>query len=83
MPRQHEGHGEIMCTTQTQQFLSHQCQYKLVPAPGPVAQMRGLVWKQQDQYASIYIDQYLGLGFAYLQKATTTEDTLQGKHAFE
>ena len=33
------------------------------PAPGLIAQMTGFITKQQYKYATVYVDQYLGLSF--------------------
>jgi len=53
------------------------------PVPGLIAQMTGFLTKQRYRYATIYVDHYSGLGFVYLQKTASVEETLMGKKAFE
>ena len=53
------------------------------PTPGLVAQMTGFITKQRYRYATVYVDQATSLGFVFLQKTSTVEETLQGKRAFE
>ena len=51
--------------------------------PGLVVQMTGFLTKKRYKYATLYIDQATGLGFTYLHKTDTAEETLAGKRAFE
>ena len=53
------------------------------PTPGLVAQMTGTLTKQRYKCATIYVDQYSGLGYVYLQKSTDADETIKGKKAFE
>ena len=49
------------------------------PTPGLIAQMMGFITKQQYKYATVYVDQYLGLSFVYLQQTASAAETLEGK----
>lgn len=51
--------------------------------PGLIAQMIGKPPTQQYTCATVYVDQASSLGFVYLQKSASAEETLQGKEAFE
>lgn len=53
------------------------------PTPGFVAQMTGILTKQRYTCATIYVDQYSGLGYVYLQKSSKADETIKGKRAFE
>ena len=53
------------------------------PTPGLVAQMTGILTNKRYKYATVYVDQASRLGYTYLQKTTTAEETIQGKVAFE
>ncbi|CAJ1929171.1 unnamed protein product [Cylindrotheca closterium] len=53
------------------------------PTPGLVAQMTGILTKKRYTCATIYVDQCSGLGFVYLQKSTSADETIMGKTAFE
>ena len=53
------------------------------PSPGFIAQMTGILTKQRYKYATVYVDQYSGLSYVYLQKTATAEETILGKKAFE
>ena len=53
------------------------------PTPGLIAQMTGFITKQWYKYATVYVDQYLGLSFVYLQCTASSAETLDGKRAFE
>ena len=53
------------------------------PAPGLVAQMTGILAKKRYKCATVYVDQYSGLGYVYLQKSTDADETIKGKRAFE
>ena len=45
--------------------------------------MTGFLTTKRYRYATVYVDQYSGLSFVYLQKTATVKETLQGKHVFE
>ena len=53
------------------------------PTPGLIAQMTGFLTTKRYRYATIYVDQFSQLGFVYLQKTATAEETVEGKKAFE
>lgn len=53
------------------------------PTPGFVAQMTGILTTKRYKYATVYVDQSSGLGFTYLQKTASAEETLQSKRSFE
>ena len=45
--------------------------------------MTGFITKQRYKYATVYVDQYSGLSFVYLQRTASAAETLEGKWAFE
>ena len=51
------------------------------PMPGLIAQMTGLLTKKRYKYATVFVDQFLGLGFVYLQKEVSVEETVEAKNA--
>ena len=53
------------------------------PVPGLIAQMTGFITKQRYKYATVYIDQYSGFSFVYLQRTASAQETLQSKQAME
>ena len=53
------------------------------PTPGLIAQLKGKLLKSRYTAATVYVDQYSGYGYVYLQKSTTAAETLEGKKAFE
>ena len=53
------------------------------PAPGFVAQIVGILTRKRYKYATVYVDQASRLGYVYLQKTSTANETLKGKLAFE
>ena len=53
------------------------------PVPGLVAQMTGFLTKQHYRYATVFVDQATRLGYVYLQKSATAEETILAKQAFE
>ena len=53
------------------------------PTPGLVAQLTGKLTKKRYKYATVYVDQFSGLGFVYLQKTASADETIEGKRAFE
>jgi hypothetical protein len=50
---------------------------------GLVAQMTGILTTARYKYATVYVDQGSRLGYTYLQKSATAEETIKGKIAFE
>jgi hypothetical protein len=53
------------------------------PTPGLIAQLSGFLTTNKYGYVTVYIDHTSRLGFVYLQKGTTADETLEGKIAFE
>ena len=53
------------------------------PVPGLIAQMTGFITKQRYKYATVYIDQFSGFSFVYLQRTASAQETLQSKQAME
>ncbi len=53
------------------------------PTPGLVAQMTGFLTTKCYRYATVYVDQFTRLGFIYLQKTASAEETVEEKRAFE
>ena len=53
------------------------------PTPGLVAQMTGFLTKELYRHVTVYVDQASGLGYIYLQKTASADETLDSKTAFE
>jgi Reverse transcriptase (RNA-dependent DNA polymerase) len=53
------------------------------PTPGLIAQMTGFLTTKRYKYATVYVDQWSRLGYVYLQKTASAEETVEGKKAFE
>ena len=53
------------------------------PAPGLIAQMVGFLTQQCYKYATVFVDQASCMGFVYLQKTCSAEETIEAKRAFE
>ena len=51
--------------------------------PGFVAQLKGKLTQQRYNYATVFVDQFSGYSFVYLQRRITSKETVQAKHAFE
>ena len=51
--------------------------------PGFIAQLKGKLTQQRYNYATVFVDQFSGYSFVYLQRRITSEETVQAKHAFE
>ena len=51
--------------------------------PGHIAQLKGKLTQQRYKYATVFVDQFSGYTFVYLQKHLTSEETVMAKHAFE
>ena len=51
--------------------------------PGLIAQLKGKLTQQRYKYATVFVDQYSGYTFVYLQRRLTSEETVMAKHAFE
>ena len=67
--------------TQPGQVLSvDQLEYN---SPGMIAQLKGKLTHQRYKYATIFVDQFSGYTFVFLQRRITSEETAQAKHAFE
>ena len=52
-------------------------------SPGLIAQLKGKLTHQRYKYATIFVDQFSGYTFVFLQRRITSEETVQAKHAFE
>ena len=50
---------------------------------GFIAQLKGKLTQQWYKYAMVFIDQFSGYTFVYLQRCITSEETVMAKHAFE
>ena len=53
------------------------------PAPGLIAQLKGIPTTKRYKAATIFVDHFSRLSFVRLQSTLTSEDTLQAKKAFE
>ena len=53
------------------------------PVPGLIAQMVGFLTKQCYKYVTVFVDQARRMGFIYLQKTCSAEETIKAKKAFE
>ena len=53
------------------------------PAPGLIAQMKGWLTKKRYRVATVFVDDFSGLSYVYLQKTTNADETLMAKKAFE
>ena len=53
------------------------------PVPGLIAQMAGFLTRQCYKYATVFVDQASRMGFIYLQKTCSAEETIEAKRAFE
>ena len=51
--------------------------------PGLIAQLKGIPTKHRYHYATIFVDHYSRLSYVHLQRELTSEETVQGKKAFE
>ena len=51
--------------------------------PGFIAQLKGKLTQQRYNYATVFVDQFSGYSFVYLQRRLTSEETVQAKHVFE
>ena len=52
-------------------------------SPGLTAQLKGKLTQQRYKYVTIFVDQFSGYTFVFLQRCITSEETVQAKHAFE
>ena len=53
------------------------------PVSGLIAQMTGFITKHRYKYATVYIDQFSGFSFVYLQRTASAQETLESKQAME
>ena len=51
--------------------------------PGLIAQLKGKLTQQRYKYATVFVDQFSGYTYVYLQKRLTSEEMVMAKHAFE
>ena len=53
------------------------------PTVGLIAQMTGFLTRQRYKYSTVFVDHASRLGYVYMQKTCTAEETIKAKHAFE
>ena len=53
------------------------------PTPGLIAQTTGRLTKERYKVATVYVDQFSGYGFVYLQRSHGAKETMESKTAFE
>ena len=53
------------------------------PTLGFVAQLKGILTNQRYKYALVFVDQYSNLTFVFLQRRSTSEETVLAKKTFE
>jgi hypothetical protein len=53
------------------------------PTPGLIPQSTGKLTTKRYKYATVFVDQYSGFSYVYLQKSPDAEETIQAKKAFE
>ena len=53
------------------------------PTPGFISQITGRLTTKRYKYTTVYVDQFSGLGYVYLQKTASADETIEGKKAFE
>ena len=53
------------------------------PTPGFIGQLTVILTRNRYKYATVFVDQYYGLGYVYLQKTATSDETIQAKKYFE
>ena len=51
--------------------------------PGFIGQIKGCLTRQRYHFATVFVDQFSGLGYVHLQKTDSGEETLEAKQAFE
>ena len=51
--------------------------------PGLITQLKGKLMQQWYKYTTVFVDQFSGYTFVYLQKLLTSEEMVMAKHAFE
>ena len=51
--------------------------------PGLITHLKGKLKQQRYKYATVFVDQYSGYTFVYLQRRLTSAETVMVKHAFE
>ena len=52
-------------------------------SPGFIAQLKGTLTQQRYKYATVFVDQFSGYTFIYLQKHITSQENVMAKHTFE
>ena len=50
---------------------------------GLITQLKGKLTQQRYKYVTVFVDQYSGYTFVYLQKRLTSEETVMAENAFE
>ena len=51
--------------------------------PDLIAQLKGKLTQRRYKYATVFVDQFSGYTFVYLQKCLTSEGTVMAKHTFK
>ena len=51
--------------------------------PGLITQLKGKLTQQRYKYATVFVDQFSGYTFVYLQKRLTSEEMVMAKHTSE
>ena len=55
----------------------------VIPVPGLIAHMVGSLMKRPYKYATVFVDQASRMGFVYLRKTCSAEETIDAKKVFE
>ena len=53
------------------------------PTPGLIGKLTEILTRNRYKYATVFVDQYSGLGYVYLQKTATADENFQVKKYFE
>ena len=53
------------------------------PTHGLIAQMTGILTGERYKYATVFVDQASRMGYVYMQKTATADETIKAKMAFE
>ena len=52
-------------------------------SPGLIVHLKGNLMQQRYKYVTVFVNQFSGYTFLYLQKCLTSEETVMAKHTFE
>jgi hypothetical protein len=53
------------------------------PTPGLVAQLAGILTTKRYKYATVFVDNFSGMGYVHLQKTQDADESLEAKVALE